>query len=104
MARYNINKQTHIATRLLELRRHINGCGKCKGAIKSRDIHELCDSAILLILDVAGRWDANVAGRISSARKGRGVQFLCPDPNAHGPAYAVTAEAVEVVAIQDSLF
>ena len=104
MARYNVNRHTHIATRLLELRRHLNGCGKCKAAIKSRDIHEMCDASVLLILDVASRWDANVAGRISSARKGDGIKFICPDPNAHGPAYAITAEAVEVTAVQDRLF
>lgn len=104
MARYDINKQTHIATRLLELRRHLGGCGRCKSAIKSRDISELCDSSILLILDVAGRWDSNVAGRISSSRKNGRVQFLCPDPNAHGPAYAISAEAVEVTGVQDRLF
>lgn len=104
MARYNINKQTHIATRLLELRRHLNACGRCKGAIKSRDIHLLCDDSILLILDIASRWDSNVAGRISSSRKNGGIQFLCPDPNAHGPAYAISAEAVEVTGVQDRLF
>lgn len=104
MAGYNINRQTFICVRLLELRRHLGTCPKCRSALKAADRNALCDESVKLVLLIAQRWDSNIPGRLAVRRKGRSLQFLCPDPNAHGPAYAATAEAVEVTSVQDGLF
>lgn len=104
MARYNINRHTFICVRLLELRRHLGVCTQCRGALKAADKSGLCEATSSLILTIAQRWDANIPGRLAVRRKGEALQFLCPDPNAHGPAYAAVAEAVHVDSVQDSLF
>lgn len=103
MARYNVNKHTYLSVRLLELRRHLNACGTCNAAIKSRAYELLCDASRLLILEVAIRWESNIPGRLAARSENDRLTFPCPDPNAHGPAYAITAEAVQVIAYQDRL-
>lgn len=104
MARPNINRSTTLTVRLLQVRRHFNSCTTCKGSIKAKDFDRLCDVAKDDLLFVASRWDSNIAGRLAVRRNGNELQFLCPDPNAHGPAYAATAEPVTVTGVMESLF
>jgi hypothetical protein len=73
-------------------------------AIKTGDFDRLCDGTKSDILFVAVRWEANIAGRLAVRHKGNNLQFLCPDPNAHGAAYAATAEPVTVTGVMEPLF
>jgi hypothetical protein len=98
------NRSNLLAVKLIELRRHLMICYACHGAIKSQAHELLCDMTKQTILDIAMKWDANIAGRIAARKDGGKLQFLCPDPNAHGAAYAATAEAVTVTSIQDGLW
>lgn len=104
MARYNVNKHTAISVKLLELRRHLTTCRPCRAAIKSKSYQDLCAYACESILYVALRWDANIPGRLAAAKGKEPHIFPCPDLNAHGPAYAVSAEACIVTNIMDGLF
>lgn len=102
MASANLNNL--LAVRLLRVRGHFNTCKKCKGAIGALDFDMLCQPVKSDLVEVAKKWEGNIAGRLASRRKSGSLQFLCPDPNAHGAAYSATAEAVQVVSVQDSLF
>lgn len=100
----SINRSNLLAVKLMELRRHLVTCDACHGAIKSKAYELLCDMTKMAILDIAVKWDSNIAGRLAAKKSGNPLQFLCPDPNMHGAAYAATAEAVTVTSIQDGLF
>jgi len=103
MAR-NINRQNLLCVELLKLRRHFMTCRKCRAAMKVRDFGALCDSTKTSLVEVAVKWDRNIAGRLAARNSREPHMFPCPDPNAHGPAYAITAEALIVTAHQDGLF
>lgn len=100
----NTNRSNLLAVKLMELRRHLMTCDACHGAMKSKAHELLCESTMKAILDIAMKWDGNIPGRLASRKDGGKLQFLCPDPNAHGAAYAAVAEAVTVTSIQDGLF
>jgi hypothetical protein len=98
------NRNNLLAVRLLQVRRHINVCKKCRGAMHAQSFDELCESTKSDLMFVALKWESNIAGRLAGKRSGDGLMFVCPDPNAHGAAYAVTAEAVTVTSVQGALF
>lgn len=104
MPRYNVNKHTSLAVRLLELRRHFNTCTQCASAMKAKDHNLLCPYTKESILWIAIRWEANIPGRLAAAKSKDAHIFPCPDPNVHGPAYALSAEACVVVGITDRMF
>jgi hypothetical protein len=72
--------------------------------MKCGDFDQLCTIAKAGLVEVAVKWETNVSGRLAARRSGTDHVFPCPDPNAHGAAYAITAEACVVVARQDRLF
>jgi hypothetical protein len=104
MAKPNVNRSNTLAVRLLQVRRHVNSCRKCMAAIDAMDFDLLCDCTKDDLVFIAARWDANIAGRLAVRRKGDELQFLCPDLNAHGPAYAAVAEPVTVTGTMTPLF
>lgn len=99
----SVNKNNTLCVLLLELRRHLNSCAGCRSALDAHSYDLICDYSKRRIIDIARRWDTNIAGRLAARREADRLQFLCPNPNAHGAAYALTAEAVKVTAYQDSL-
>lgn len=103
VAKYNINKHTSVAVKLLEMRRHLNQCGQCSAAIKAKSPDLLCTYLRDAILYVAIRWERNIPGRLAAARGKEPHIFPCPDLNAHGPAYALAAEACIVTNVTDRL-
>jgi len=100
----NINRENLIAVRLLRIRRHFLKCKECRGARSAKAFDELCDWAKMELIEVAVAWDTNLAGRLAARNSGSDYMYPCPDTNAHGPAYALTAEAVIVTGKQDKLF
>lgn len=100
----NINRENLIAVRLLKIRRHYVKCAQCRGARQSRAFGEMCEWAQEELIEVAIAWDANITGRLAARNSGKEHMYPCPDVNAHGPAYALTAEAVIITGHQDGLF
>lgn len=98
------NRNNLLAVRLLQVRRHFNTCRKCKSALVAQDPFMLCMETLNDLMFVAIHWESGIAGRLAVRRSGKDLLFLCPDLNAHGAAYAATAEPVEVHGIQGSLF
>jgi hypothetical protein len=103
MTAVNVNRDNLLAVRLLKLRRHFNSCKTCRGARKARDFDMLCDSAKTDLVEVAVAWDNNIPGRLAARAGTRDWIFPCPSPNAHGAAYAITAEACIIGGRQESL-
>lgn len=104
MSGANVNRNNLLAVRLLQVRRHFNTCRGCKGAITARDFDSLCDNTKSDLLFIALRWESNIAARLAAVRNTDGLVFPCPDPNAHGAAYAATAEPVTITSTQPALF
>lgn len=103
MGKTNVNRENLLCVQLLRLRRHLNSCKQCRSARKVRDYTGLCEVTRSAIVEIAVKWDNNIAGRLAARNGMHEYIFPCPDPNAHGPAYALTAEAVIITAHQESL-
>lgn len=104
MSKPNVNRSNTLAVRLLQVRRHFNTCDMCRGSVKAQSFDTLCDCTKADLLFIATRWESNIAGRLAVRRNGNDLQFLCPDVNAHGAAYAATAEPVTVTGVMETLF
>jgi hypothetical protein len=104
MAKVSPNRNNLLAVRLLQLRRHLVTCRQCKAAMKASDFGGLCKATVEDVLFIASKWDSNIPDRLAASRSGTGLTFICPDPNAHGAAYAATAEPVTIAAVQPGLF
>jgi hypothetical protein len=102
--RVNVNANNTLCVILLRLRRHLNSCDLCRGAIKTRDYSAMCDYTKCAIVDAAQRWERSISLRLQTRKAGQVLQFLCPNPGIHGSAYALTAEPVIVTHVQDALF
>src|ERR1700730_6236723 len=100
----NVNRDNLLAVRLWQVRRHLNTCRKCRAAMNGASFDDLCDATKGDLLFVALKWDSNIPARLAAVRSGDGLTFVCPDPNAHGAAYAATAEPVTVISTQGNLF
>lgn len=104
MATRNINAQNLLCVKLLQLRRHFGSCKVCRAARTARDYDTLCAYSKTTLVEIAVKWDHNIAGRLAARNGNHSYIFPCPDPNAHGPAYALSAEAVIVDSVQDKMF
>lgn len=104
MGRMNVNSQNLLCVKLLQLRRHLNSCRKCRSARKAREYKEMCPWSQHIIIEIAIRWGNNIAGRLAARNGMHDYIYPCPDPNAHGPAYALTAEACILAGNQEGLF
>jgi hypothetical protein len=100
----NVNRGNLLAVRLLQVRRHFNTCYKCRAAIKGKTFDDLCQQSKGDLLFIAMKWESNIAARLAAVRSNDGLVFPCPDPNAHGAAYAATAEPVTITSTQGHLF
>lgn len=100
----NVNRNRLLVLLLFDLRRHFVSCRKCKSARSGRDFDELCNWTKGMLVEVAVKWDSNIAGRLAARASSKEHVFPCPNPNAHGEAYAATAEPVTVTGMQGSIF
>lgn len=100
----NINRQRLLVTILFDLRKHFAGCRVCKQARIGRDFDLLCDLAKTSLVEVAVKWDSNIGRRLAARNSKDEHIFPCPNPYAHGEAYAAIAEPVTVTAHIGTLF
>lgn len=98
-----VNTGNACAIILLELKRHFARCETCGPAIKVHDYAMLCPWALMKLVEVARKWDSNIALRLKARRSGNDFIYRCPDLNKHGPAYAMTAEPLMVTGTQGML-
>lgn len=100
----NVNSDGRIAEMLLELKRHLRTCKRCRGAIAVRFSDELCGYAAQKILDIAIRYDTLIPRRIAAKRASGEIVYACPDLAKHGRSYPMIAEPLRVTHVQDRLF
>lgn len=104
MGKLNVNRDNLLAVALLRLRRHFNACRQCRSARTVRDFDAMCSEAKAALIEVAVKWDNNIPQRLAARNSSKEHVFPCPNPNAHGAAYALTAEPVVVVGMTERLF
>lgn len=103
MAGTNVNRDRLLVVKLLHVRRHFNSCKQCRAARNARAFDNMCEWAKMELVEIAVKWDSNIAGRLAARASSKEHVFPCPNPNAHGEAYAAVAEPVVVVGMQGQL-
>lgn len=101
---YDVNSDNRFADLLLDLKRHIRHCQSCAGAIRVNDHAMLCTRSRVLILTMVMQYDHVIPRRLQAKRESDRVVYACPDLTRHGKAYAMTADPLFVVGVQESLF
>jgi hypothetical protein len=100
----NVNRQRLLVDILFQVRRHFAGCHQCRAAKSGMDFDGLCDLAKKDLVEVAVKWDSNIGRRLTARKSKDDYIYPCPDPFAHGEAYAATAEPVIVASRPGTLF
>jgi hypothetical protein len=99
-----VSRQAALPDELAKLYQHLNSCSPCQAANKAADPYHMCQIGLFLTVRAAqGYGNLFKLRRQAHNRKG-GCVYACPDLSKHGEAYAVTAPALIVTAIQESLF
>lgn len=104
MGRSHPRRGVQLVVLLLQLRRHMETCHQCKPAISAMDYDLLCEESRGLIINVARRWERNIAGRLLGRKSDTRTVYPCPNINAHGKEYAIAAEQCVVTSTVDTLF
>lgn len=100
----NVNSDNRVADIMSDLKRHMKYCRKCQVSVKVRDFSVMCDYAKNLVMSAAAQFDTVIPRRLAAARKGQKVFYACPDLGAHSKTYAMTAEPLVAVGVQEGLF
>lgn len=98
------NKDQKLYDTLVDLKRHLRSCKACQAARKAMSPHDMCGAGLLLTLRAAMGYDDVIRLRIAAHSDKAGHVFACPDLMKHGRAYAITAPALHVTAMQDAMF
>lgn len=89
---------------LIELKKHLRSCRECQAARKASSPRLMCEYGMLLVLKAANGYDSVVKLRIAAHNNPSRHVFACPDLSKHDKAYAITAPALHVTAVQDGMF
>jgi hypothetical protein len=100
----NVNSDNRVFDVMVALKVHMRKCRMCQGAVKTRDYELLCKWAKANILEAVIQFDTVIPRRLSAARKRQRVFYACPDLAKHSKAYAMTAEPLIAVGVQEGLF
>lgn len=100
----NVNSDNRVADLMSDLKRHMKYCRKCQVAVKVRDYGVICDYTKNLMITAISQFDGVIPRRLAAARKNQKVFYACPDLGAHSKTYAMTAEPLVAVGVQESLF
>jgi hypothetical protein len=100
----NVNSDNRVADAMLAIKVHLRKCRTCQGAVRTRDYELLCKWVKANILEAIAQFDTVIPRRLLAARKRQSVFYACPDLSKHSKAYAMTAEPLIAVGIQEGLF
>ena len=98
------NRDKFLADALTEMRLHFGRCKQCKGARSARDFDSLCDYTKRSLVEIAVKWDNNLAVRLHHRNSMHGYLYPCPDTSVHGRTYALVADAYIPGGEQGKLF
>lgn len=97
------NRDERLYDTLLVLKRHLRTCKDCMAAIKATDPYMMCRQGMMQTLKAALGYDDVIRLRVKAHNNSGGHVFACPDLTKHGKSYALTAPALHVTAVQDTL-
>lgn len=100
----NVNSDNRVADIMSDLTRHMKHCRECQGAVKARDYDLMCKRSKALVMSAVAQFSTVIPRRLAAARKNIRVFYACPDLGAHSKTYAMTAEPLVAVGIQEALF
>lgn len=98
-----ISAEDRVYDNLISLKRHLRSCKQCTAARKSNTPHDMCGGGMLLVLRAAEGYDSIIRLRVAAHSHPQGFVFACPDLRKHGKSFALTASALLVQGVQDSL-
>lgn len=104
MGKVSANRDKFLADMLTEMRLHFGRCQQCKGARKAKSFDSLCEYTKVALVEIAIKWDRNLAVRLNCRKSMRGYLFPCPDTSVHGRTYALSADAYIPAGEQGKLF
>lgn len=96
-------RQSEQVDALAELHKHLNSCLGCQSAVKASAPYELCNTGLHCILNAAKWYQELYRLRAKAHNRPGGCVYACPDLSAHGMAYTLTAPALIVNGVQDTL-
>lgn len=100
----NVNSDNRVADIMADITRHMKHCRDCQGAVRVRDYDLMCKVCKALLLSAVAQFSTVIPRRLAAARRNQKVFYACPDLGAHSKTYAMTAEPLVAVGIQESLF
>lgn len=98
------SKDQKLYDALVDLKRHLRSCKQCQSARKAVAPDEMCKLGMLYVLRAADGYDDVIKLRIQAHKNKDNHVFACPNLSLHGKAYALTAPALHVTAVQDGMF
>lgn len=98
-----IRQQDKLFDALIDLKRHLRTCRQCVAAKKASDPTAMCRDGIFFTFKAAMGYDDVIRLRTKAYGNPGGTVFACPDVTKHGKAYALTAPAMLVTGVQDTL-
>jgi hypothetical protein len=89
---------------IINLRSHLINCYKCRAVFADPDLPNVCQEGIAMCMQVAHSCNALLATKRQAVSTINHYVYACPDIAVHGEAYAMTAQPMAVVGVQDGLF
>lgn len=99
-----VSADAKLFDNLVELKRHLKICKQCMAAFKAREPFMMCYDGAFRVLEAAIGYDKVVKLRIQAHNTPSGYIIACPDPGKHGKVYALTAPALQVTGVQETIF
>ena len=98
-----VSRQAALPDELAKLYQHLNSCKTCQAADKAADFWMICDQGMRHIMAAVKGYRNLFRLRQAAHDRPGGCVYACPDLSKHGEAYAVTAPALIVTGVQESL-
>lgn len=89
---------------VVKMRSHLIKCYACRFDFGENEPNPTCFTGLKLAVEVVRTADRLLEAKRKAVSTINGHVYACPDISAHGEAYAMTAEPLSVVAMQDGLF
>lgn len=93
-----------FAQAMSRLRAHLIKCYQCRNAFDHDILSVHCLEGMALSVTVAKACDKLLSVKRRAVTTVNDAVYACPDIAVHGEAFAMTAQPLQVVAIQDELF
>lgn len=98
-----VSRQAALPDELAKLYKHLTSCEPCQAANKASDVYMMCDVGLRATLKAAQGYASLFKLRQKAHSRPGGCVYACPDLTKHGEAYILTAPALIVTGVQETL-